>query len=97
MVEDDKDKTIAFLRAELVRHKEMISEVLKMKARWQKNRDAYGKRYTALHNDYVKLINLLTKHNIPLPDVVTPLMLRENIPVMQVNKGRRRWKAREAA
>ena len=89
---DERDAAITFLRSELTKHKEMLSEVLVMKARWQKNRDAYGKRYTALHNDYVILIDLLQKHGIPLPDLVTPAMLKEQFPVVKANKGRKRWK-----
>ncbi len=97
MEPDEKDKVIEHLRFELARHKEMLTEVLVMKAKWQKNRDAYGKRYTALHNDYVRLINLLQKHGIPLPDLTTPAMLRKEFPVTKANKARKRWKAREAA
>ncbi len=90
--QDEKDKIIEKLRADLVSHKEAITAVYEMKSRWQKNRDAYGKRYTVLHNEYLKLINLLQKHDIPLPDLATPINLRESFPVLKVNKGRKRWK-----
>lgn len=90
--QDDKDKIIEFLSSEIARLKEAMTAVYEMKSRWQKNRDAYGKRYTILHNDYVRLINLLQKHGIPLPDVTTPAKLREEAPVLKVNNGRKRWK-----
>lgn len=97
MEQDEKDKIIAHLRFELGRHKDALTSVYEMKARWQKNRDAYGKRYTALHNEYVRLVNLLKKHGIPLPDLTTPLLLREEYPVTKANKGRKRWRGREEA
>ena len=91
MRDDEKDKIIEHLRRELDRHKKQLSSVLEMKARWQKNRDAYGKRYTLLHNDYVRLINLLQANDIPLPNIVTPVTLKESVPI-KTNFSRKRWK-----
>jgi len=86
MDSDEKDKIIDHLRFELNRHKEMLTEVLVMKKKWQKHRAEYGERYMRLHNENQKLkatINKLTGDTLPPAGA-------KSMPA------RRRWKGLES-
>ena len=80
-MEDEKDMVIAHLRAELARHKQMLSGVYAQKNRWLKEKADYGARLSLFHNENQKLKATIRKLENPAPE---PCGVA--IPV------RRRWK-----
>jgi len=64
---DLKDKIIEDLRAELNRHKVMLTEVFEKKNRLQKKVNAFGTRLNRLHNDNQALKAKIHKLENPIP------------------------------
>ncbi len=64
---DEKDKLIDELQAELRRHKQMLTSVFETKNRLQKRVQAFGERFTLLHNENQKLKSRIHRLENPLP------------------------------
>lgn len=66
MEPDEKDKIIEHLRAELNRHKEMLTSVFETKNRMQKKINAFGERLNRLHNENQALKATIRKLENPI-------------------------------
>jgi len=66
MDQDEKDKIIEHLRAELNRHKEMLSEVFEKRNQLRKQSAARGETLSRLHNENQKLRSRIHKLENPI-------------------------------